>query len=52
MSFDVTIIKDNVLEDNETFYLTIVNSLSNQGFVLATGMYENIVVIIVDTTSK
>ena len=53
MSFNITIINDNVLEDNETFHLTIVNSsLSNQGFLLTNGTYENIVVIIVDTTSK
>ena len=53
MSFNITIINDNVLGDNETFLLTIVNSsLSNQGFIFTTGDYNKATVNIIDTTSK
>ena len=53
MSFNVTIINDNVLEDNETFLLTIVSSsLSSQGFIFTIGVYSEATVRIVDTTSK
>ena len=53
VSFNITIINDNVLEDNETFLLTIVSSsLSSQGFLLTTGVYSEATVKIVDTTSK
>ena len=53
VSFDVTIINDNVLGDNETFLLTIVNlSLSNQGFIFTTGNYDKATVNIIDTSSK
>ena len=53
MSFSITIINDNVLGDNETFLLTIVNSsLSNQGFILTTGDYDKTTVTIIDTSSK
>ena len=53
MSFNVTIINDNVLEDNETFLLTIVGiSLSSQGFIFTIGVYSEATVKIVDTTSK
>ena len=53
MSFNITIINDNVLGDNETFLLTIVNSsLSSQGFIFTAGVYGEATVKIVDTTSK
>ena len=55
MSFDVTIINDNVLgDDDETFLLAIANSsLSNHGFyILTTGDYDTAMVNIVDTSSK
>ena len=54
MSFNITIINDNVLEDNETFLLTIVNSsLSDHGYIiLITGAYDKAIATIVDNTSK
>ena len=53
VSFDVTIINDNVLGDNETFLLTIVNSsLSNHGFIFTIGGYDKTTVSIIDTSSK
>ena len=53
MLFNVTITNDNVLGDNETFLLTIVNSsLSNQGFIFTTAGYDEAIVNIIDTTSK
>ena len=53
MSFDITIINDNVLGDNETFLLTIVNSsLGNQGFIFTIGDFDKATVIIIDTSSK
>ena len=53
MSFDINIINDNVLGDNETFLLTIVNSsLRNHGFMLTTGDYDKATVTIIDTSSK
>ena len=53
MSFNITIINDNMLGDNETFLLTIVNSsLRNHGFILTTGDYDKTAVNIIDTSSK
>ena len=53
MSFNVIIINDNVLGDNEKFLLTIVNSsLSNQGFVFAAGDNDKVTVTIIDTSSE
>ena len=51
--FDVTITTDNVLEGNETFILTIVDtSLSGQGFISTTGAYNKATVTVIDTTSE
>ena len=51
--FNVTITTDNVLEGNETFILTIVDtSLSSQDFIFTTGAYDKTKVIIIDNTSE
>ena len=51
--FNVTITTDNVLEGNETFILTIVDtSLSDQGFIFTTGAYDITTVTIIDNTSE
>ena len=53
VSFNVTVINDTVLEDNETFLLHILSSsLSNQGLIFTIGVYSEATVRIVDTTSK
>ena len=53
VSFNVIIHNDNILEGNENFMLTITNSsLSNQNFILTTGVYDKATVTIIDTTSK
>ena len=53
MSFNITITNDNVLGDNETFLLAIVNSsLSNHGFIFTTGDYDKAIVEIIDTSGK
>ena len=51
MSFDVTIINDTVLEDNETFYLTIVIPDMLPNIIIHGENYQTIVTIVNDGDS-
>ena len=51
--FNVSIINNDVIENNETFKLMISNlSVRNKGFIFTVGAHNEATVTIIDTTSK